>query len=192
MLNLILFGPPGSGKGTQALKLAEHYQLVHISTGDLFRYEMGNNTPLGIEAKQYMAKGELVPDAITIGMLRNKVESCPDAAGFIFDGFPRTINQAKALDKFLKEKGTAISKLIELEVGDEEIVKRILLRGAASSRSDDNDKEVILNRIDVYRRETAPVFDYYAQFGKSAKLTGTGDIQEIYKNLRFILDEILI
>jgi adenylate kinase len=192
MLNLILFGPPGSGKGTQALKLAEHYHLVHISTGDLFRYEMGNNTPLGIEAKQYMAKGELVPDAITIGMLRNKVESCPDAAGFIFDGFPRTINQAKALDKFLKEKGTAISKLIELEVGDEEIVKRILLRGAASSRSDDNDKEVILNRIDVYRRETAPVFDYYAQFGKSAKLTGTGDIQEIYKNLRFILDEILI
>lgn len=192
MLNLILFGPPGSGKGTQALKLAEHYHLVHISTGDLFRYEMGNNTPLGIEAKQYMAKGELVPDAITIGMLRNKVESCPDAAGFIFDGFPRTINQAKALDKFLKEKGTAISKLIELEVGDEEIVKRILLRGAASSRSDDNDKEVILNRIDVYRRETAPVFDYYAQFGKSAKLTGTGDIQEIYENLRFILDEILI
>lgn len=192
MLNLILFGPPGSGKGTQATKLADHYRLVHISTGDLFRYEMSNNTPLGIQAKDYMAKGELVPDAVTIGMLRNKVESCPDAGGFIFDGFPRTIAQAKALDKLLAEKGTAISKLIELEVGDAEIIKRILKRGAESSRSDDNDEEIIRNRIEVYRRETAPVFDYYAQFSKSAKLGGIGDIEDIYSNLCFVLDEILI
>lgn len=192
MLNLILFGPPGSGKGTQAVQLASHYRLVHISTGDLFRHEMGNQTPLGIKAREYMDKGELVPDAITIGMLRNKVEASAGAAGFIFDGFPRTIKQAKALDELLSELGTSVSKLIELQVDDDEIIDRILKRGTISGRADDNNREIIQNRIEVYRRETAPVFDYYAQKGKSAKVTGTGKIENIYANLCFVLDEILI
>src|SRR5690606_41141868 len=123
MINLILFGPPGSGKGTQAAKLIETYNLLHISTGDLFRYEMGNNTPLGQKAKSYMEKGELVPDEVTIGMLKNKVDANPDVNGYIFDGFTRTVNQAKALDDLLEEKGTEVTGLVSLEVDDEEIVR---------------------------------------------------------------------
>jgi adenylate kinase len=149
MINLILFGPPGSGKGTQATKLVEQFRLVHISTGDLFRYEMSHNTPLGQEAKAYMAKGELVPDSVTIGMLRNKVEAHPEAGGFIFDGFPRTIPQAQALDKLLAENHTAVTGLLALHVDDEEIVQRIKLRGTTSGRADDNDESIIRNRINV-------------------------------------------
>jgi adenylate kinase len=146
MINLILFGPPGSGKGTQASKLVEKYQLLHISTGDLFRYEIGNDTPLGLEAKAYMQKGELVPDSVTIGMLRNKVEANPKAHGFIFDGFPRTVAQAEALDELMAERGTAIDKLILLDVGDDEIVDRLLERGKTSGRADDRNEATTIMR----------------------------------------------
>lgn len=183
MINLILFGPPGSGKGTQAAKLVEKYDLLHISTGDLFRYEMGNNTPLGLEAKSYIEKGELVPDSVTIGMLRNKVEANPDMEGYIFDGFPRTVAQAEALDNLLAEEGNEVSQLLMLEVSDEEIINRLLLRGKESGRSDDQDEQVIANRIAVYRRETTPVYDYYAAKGKSHQIYGIGDIDDIFASL---------
>lgn len=188
MINLILFGPPGSGKGTQAAKLVEKYKLVHISTGDLFRYEMSNDTPLGKLAKSYIEKGELVPDAVTIGMLKNKVEANPDARGFIFDGFPRTVAQAEALDELLEEKGTAVSALLSLAVSDEEITQRILLRGETSGRADDNDEEIIRNRIEVYKNETTPVFDYYAKAGKAQMIDGMGSIEEIFDRLCAAID----
>jgi adenylate kinase len=187
MINIILFGPPGSGKGTQAAFLIEEYQLIHISTGDLFRYEMGNDTPLGREAKSYMAKGELVPDSVTIGMLRNKVEAHPDAKGFIFDGFPRTIPQAIALDQLLTEKNAAVSGLIALKVDDEEIVQRILLRGQQSGRPDDSDESIIRVRLEVYKNETTPVFDYYAQQNKSYNVNGVGSIDEIASRLSEVI-----
>lgn len=189
-INLVLFGPPGSGKGTQASKLIEKYDLLHISTGDLFRYEMGNNTPLGLKAKEYMAKGELVPDAVTIGMLRNKVESNPDVKGYIFDGFPRTIPQAEALDQLLAEKNEKVSALIALEVNDEEIVQRILQRGKSSGRPDDNDEEVIRKRIHVYNEETSQVFDHYDLQKKSYKLPGVGSIEEIFASLCGLIDSL--
>ncbi|MCH2083037.1 MAG: adenylate kinase [Saprospiraceae bacterium] len=190
MINLILFGPPGSGKGTQAAKLVEKYNLLHISTGDLFRYEMGNNTPLGLEAKSYINKGELVPDSVTIGMLRNKVEANPDVAGYIFDGFPRTIPQSEALDKLMAEMDQKISKLIMLDVEDVEIVTRLLERGKTSGRKDDADEGVIRNRIDVYKDNTFPVYDFYAQSGTSVKVDGMGSIEEIFDRLCAQIDAI--
>lgn len=190
MLNLILFGPPGSGKGTQAAFLVEKYQLLHISTGDLFRYEIGNNTPLGQLAKSYINKGELVPDSVTIGMLKNKVDANPGVKGIIFDGFPRTVAQAEALDSLLDEMGSCVSALIALDVSDEEITQRILLRGQTSGRADDNDPTIIRNRIDVYKNETTPVFDYYAQSGKSLKINGVGSIEEIFGRLCEAIDRL--
>lgn len=190
MVNLILFGPPGSGKGTQALRLVKKYNLVHISTGDLFRYEMSHNTPLGLKAKEFIAKGELVPDEVTIGMLRNKVESHPEASGFIFDGFPRTIPQAQALDHLMEEEGTTIHLLIALQVDDEEIVHRIKLRGVSSGRADDSDEQIIRNRIVVYNTETAPVFDFYAEQGKSHSVNGIGSIDEIFDRLCNVIDSV--
>lgn len=183
MINLILFGPPGSGKGTQAAKLVDKYQLLHISTGDLFRYEIGNSTPLGLEAKSYMDRGMLVPDSVTIGMLRNKVEANPDVAGFIFDGFPRTIPQSEALNALMDEKGQTISKLIMLEVPDEELVVRLSERGKTSGRPDDAHEDVIRKRIAVYKAETSPVFDFYAEYGRSIKINGVGAIEEIFDRL---------
>lgn len=183
MINLILFGPPGSGKGTQAAKLVEKYNLLHISTGDLFRYEIGNSTPLGMEAKSYMDKGELVPDSVTIGMLRNKVEANPEAAGYIFDGFPRTVPQAQALDQLMGELNTSISKLILLDVDDDEIVTRLLERGKTSGRSDDQSEGTIRNRIGVFKSETSPVFDFYAEQDKSVKVQGVGTIDMIFDRL---------
>ena len=191
MLNLILFGPPGSGKGTQAEKLVEKYNLLHISTGDLFRYEMSNDTPLGLEAKSYMAKGRLVPDSVTIGMLRNKVESTPDVQGYIFDGFPRTIPQAEALDALLAEKGQAIDSLVALQVPEDEIVARLLNRGKSSGRDDDNDEKIIRTRFKVYLKETAVVFDHYDQFGKSESINGIGDINHIFDNICAVIDEVV-
>ena len=190
MINLILFGPPGSGKGTQAARLVEKYNLVHISTGDLFRYEMSNNTPLGEKAKSYIAKGELVPDEVTIGMLPNKVEAHPEAAGFIFDGFPRTIPQAQALDRLMEEEHTTIHILLALQVDDAEIIQRIKLRGATSGRPDDNDETIIRNRIAVYKNETAPVYDYYAEQSKSHSINGIGEIDEIFDRLAAIVDSV--
>jgi adenylate kinase len=190
MINLILFGPPGSGKGTQATQLAEKYNLIHISTGDLFRYELGNNTPLGLKAKEYMSKGELVPDSVTMGMLRNKVESLPDAKGFIFDGVPRTTPQAEILDAMLEEKDSAVMALVALIVQEEEIVNRLLLRGTSSGRADDSDEAVIRKRIRVYENETTPVFDYYDKVGKSHKIDGLGTIEEIFDRLCTKIDAV--
>lgn len=183
MMNIILFGPPGSGKGTQAKNLVEKYELLHISTGDLFRYEIGNSTELGVLAKSYMSKGELVPDHVTIGMLKNKVNANPDVKGYIFDGFPRNVNQSEALDAFLAEKGESVNVLLQLDVDDEEIVKRILNRGKTSGRSDDNDESIIRNRIAVFSEETAPVYDYYDKVGKSTRINGIGSLDEIFARL---------
>ncbi len=183
MINIILFGPPGSGKGTQAAKLLEKYNLLHISTGDLFRYEIGNKTELGLKARSYMDKGELVPDSVTIGMLRNKVEANPDVEGYIFDGFPRTVPQSKALDILLAEKGEEVTMLLELLVNDEEIVSRLLERAKVSGRSDDADESIIRNRIEVYKKNTTPVADFYAKTGKTHKINGIGEIEEVFERL---------
>lgn len=188
MLNIILFGPPGSGKGTQAANLVDKYDLLHISTGDLFRYEMSNDTELGLLAKSYIKKGELVPDEITIGMLKNKVNANPAAKGYIFDGFPRNIAQSEALDKFLAEKAQKVDILLQLDVDDDEIVARILNRGKTSGRSDDNDESIIRNRISVYNEETAPVFDYYDQSGISNRIDGIGSLDEIFARLSEAID----
>ena len=169
MVNLILFGPPGSGKGTQAEKLAAQYELLHISTGDMFRYEIKYGTPLGLEAKSYTDRGELVPDSVTIGMLQSRVDANPQVKGFIFDGFPRTIPQSEALDTFLNARKTPITALLMLEVPDEELVTRLLGRGQISGRADDADENIIRNRIQVYKNETNPVFDHYAAQPKAAK-----------------------
>jgi adenylate kinases len=190
MTNIILFGPPGSGKGTQAALLIEKYGFVHISTGDLFRYEMSNDTPLGQEAKAYIAKGELVPDSVTIGMLRNKVEKHPDAQGFIFDGFPRTIPQAEALDALLQSMGTEVAGLIALDVAEEEIVQRILKRGLTSGRTDDTDEATVRKRILVYLNETAPVFDFYNKMHKSHSVNGLGGIEDISARLNEVVDSL--
>lgn len=190
MINLILFGPPGSGKGTQAKKLVEKYGLLHISTGDLFRYEMGNNTPLGLEAKSYIEKGALVPDSVTVGMLRNKVEANPKVPGYIFDGFPRTIPQSEALDALVAEKNNQISKLVMLDVDDDELVKRLLERGKTSGRKDDANEKVIRNRIVVYKQKTAPVFDFYAAQNKSVKVNGLGTVETIFSRLCKVVDSI--
>ncbi len=189
MINLILFGPPGSGKGTQASLLEKQYGLVHISTGDLFRKEIGDGTPLGKEAQAYISRGELVPDEVTIAMLRQKVEAHPEAQGFIFDGFPRTLAQAEALDRLMASENTAIHLLIALDVDDEQIVQRIKGRAAVSGRADDNDENIIRNRIAVYKTETTPVFDYYARSGKSYRVNGVGSIEEIFARLCAIIDD---
>ena len=190
MINLILFGPPGSGKGTQAAKLVEKYQLLHISTGDLFRYELGNNTPLGEEARSYMSKGELVPDAITIKMLKKKVDANPGVKGYIFDGFPRTIPQAKALVNLMNESGYEISGLVALDVEDNELVKRLLERGKTSGREDDTNEAIIRNRIEVYKSETSPVFNFFAESEKSHSVQGLGSIEEIFERLCKVIDSL--
>ena len=188
MLNIILFGPPGSGKGTQAAKLIDKYNLFHISTGDMFRYELSNNTELGQLARSYMDKGQLVPDSVTISMLQKRVEDNPDVKGFIFDGFPRTTTQAEALDSFLAGRGQSINGLIELLVNEDEIVKRILLRGASSGRADDNDESIIRNRFTVYRNETTPVGEHYSALGKAHKIEGIGGINDIFEKLCATID----
>ena len=190
MMNIILFGPPGSGKGTQAKKLVEQFNLLHISTGDLFRYEIGNKTELGTKAKAFMDKGDLVPDEVTIGMLNNKVAANPDVKGYIFDGFPRTVNQAEALDRLLQTKGLAVAALVALDVEDDEIVKRLLERGKTSGRADDNNEEVIRKRIRVYNDTTAVVYNYYDQFGKSQRIPGKGGIDEIFERICRSLEKV--
>jgi len=188
MLNLILFGPPGSGKGTQAEFLIKKFNILHISTGDLFRYEIGNNTELGRKAKEYMSKGELVPDSVTIGMLENKVNENPGVKGIIFDGFPRTNIQAQALDSFLEKKGISITALIALDVAEDELVRRLLRRGESSGRPDDVNEEIIKNRIAVYKNETAPVFDYYKKFDKAVFIDGMGTVDEIFDRICTSID----
>lgn len=190
MLNLILFGPPGSGKGTQAARLVENYHLVHISTGDLFRAEMEAGTELGLRANDFMSRGELVPDEVTIGILRNKMLAHREAEGFIFDGFPRTVPQAEALDGLLEMMGQQIDALIMLDVPEEEIVKRILLRGQNSSRPDDNDEEIIRTRFKVYLTKTAILYDYYDAKGKAYKVPGLGTIDDIFHSLCEAIDSL--
>lgn len=189
MLNILIFGAPGSGKGTQAPKLVEKYGLVHISTGDLFRFEMSNNTPLGMKAKEFIAKGELVPDEVTFGMLKNKVESVEETNGFIFDGFPRTIPQAMMLDAYLKEKGTSVTLLVELLVPQEELERRLLLRGESSGRADDKDIDIIRNRLQVYANETSAVSGHYSLENKSFTIKGVGEIDEIFDRICGVIGE---
>ena len=192
MINLILFGPPGSGKGTQAAKLVEQYNLYHISTGDMFRSEIGNKTELGLLAKSYMDKGALVPDEVTINMLAKRVEDNPKVKGFIFDGFPRTVAQATALDKMLAEKGTPITALLELVVPAEELIVRLMNRAKTSGRVDDGKPNIIKNRIQVYRETTAPVANYYDEQDKTYKVKGLGSIEEITAKLTDALDSVLM
>ena len=190
MTNVILFGPPGSGKGTQAQKLAEKFNFLHISTGDLFRAEIGNKTELGREAMSYISKGLLVPDEITIGMLRKKVEENHEVKGVIFDGFPRNVLQAEALDDLLAKRDQMISALIALEVNDQEIINRILERSKTSGRTDDANEEIIKNRISVYKDETTPVFDYYQETGQSYRINGMGSIEEIFDRLSDLIESL--
>ncbi len=186
---IILFGPPGSGKGTQAKMLENKYGLLQISTGDLFRYELSNNTPLGQEARAFMDKGQLVPDAITIRMLNAKIESSQDVVGYLLDGFPRTIAQAEALDSLLATRGDKMIQLISLVVDEEEIVKRLLERGKSSGRADDANDQVIRNRISVYKQETSPVYDYYDTKGLASSVVGMGEISEIQDRLIALIDK---
>ena len=191
MLNLILFGPPGCGKGTQAIKLAEEFQLLHISTGDLLRNEVKTETPLGVEAKKFMDKGEYVPDEVMIGMISNKIdEFAGKVKGIIFDGFPRTTPQAEALDKLLEFKNTSIKKVIALEVEEEEIVERILLRGKTSGWSDDNDEATIRKRFNIYQKETAPVAALYAAKDLFTSVKGIGEIDEIFELLKAEIEQL--
>lgn len=183
MLNIVLFGPPGAGKGTQSENLIARYQLVHLSTGDIFRYNIKGETELGKLAKSFMDKGELVPDSVTISMLESEVNKHEDAKGFIFDGFPRTGAQAEALDAFLASKDDGITCMLALEVNEVELKARLLNRAKSSGRPDDADPAVIENRINVYNRETAPVAEYYKAQGKYKGIDGIGTIEEISERL---------
>lgn len=183
MLNVVLFGPPGSGKGTQSKKLIQKYGLIHLSTGDIFRANMQGGTDLGNLAKSYMDKGDLVPDEVTIKMLEAEVNKHVAPKGFIFDGFPRTTAQAQALDAFLSTKGWAISGMLALEVNDEELKKRLLLRGQESGRADDQDPVIIANRINEYNNKTAPLKSYYEAQGKYRGVQGEGEIDHIFSTL---------
>lgn len=189
MLNIVLFGPPGAGKGTQSAKLIEKYHLVHLSTGDIFRANIKSATELGVLAKSYIDKGQLVPDEVTIGMLAGEVNKNPDAKGFIFDGFPRTQAQAKALDELLVSKGTGITMMLALEVEEEELRKRLLLRGKDSGRADDQDPAVIQKRIDVYNGETMPVKEFYQLQDKYRGIDGIGEIEAIFNALCAEIDK---
>lgn len=184
MLNIILFGPPGSGKGTQAANLVEEYGLIHISTGDLLRAEIKEETPLGLEAQKFMDQGKLVPDDVVIGMISSKLDNNPNARGIIFDGFPRTIAQADALDNLLEFKKSPIQVVLSLQVGEEELVTRLKKRGATSGRADDQDESVIRKRIDVYRNETEPVAGYYDKQDKLVNIPGEGNIEQTFELLK--------
>jgi adenylate kinase len=180
MFNIILFGPPGSGKGTQSEQLIAKYQLKHLSTGDLLRSEIAGKTPLGLEAKNFMDKGQLVPDEVVIGMISSALDANPQAKGFLFDGFPRTEAQSEALDKLLQLKKTEIGVFLALQVSEEELIKRLLNRGLTSGRSDDTNEEVIKARITEYEKKTKVVADYYAKFDKVVNIKGEGTVEEIF------------
>ena len=183
MFNLILFGPPGSGKGTQSEKIVERFDLIHLSTGNLLRQEISEKTPLGLEAKNFMDKGQLVPDEVVIGMIDTCLVKHPDAKGFLSDGFPRTSAQAEALDKLLALKKTAITQVLALEVSEDELVRRLLERGKTSGRTDDTNESVIRKRFAVYKGETEPVGDHYEKQGKFERIPGEGSVDEIFQQL---------
>ena len=189
MFNLILFGPPGSGKGTQSEKLIAKYGLKHLSTGDLLRYEINRQTPLGQEAQNFMDKGQLVPDEVVIGMISSALDSNPGCKGFLFDGFPRTSAQAEALDRLLELKKAPIAVMLALDVSEEELVKRLLKRGETSGRSDDTNEGVIRARIIEYHNKTAVVADYYRKFDKVVMVKGEGTVDEIFSALCSEIDK---
>ena len=190
MLNLVLFGPPGAGKGTQSELLIDNYNLVHLSTGDILRGEIAAGTALGLEAKLLMDKGDLVPDSVVIGMIKSKLENNPDAKGFIFDGFPRTTAQAEALDTLLTELNTAISSMLSLQVDDKELTKRLLLRGKDSGRADDQNENIIRNRIKEYNNKTLPLKEFYGAQNKLQEIEGIGSIDEINQKLCNAIDNL--
>ncbi len=192
MFNLILFGPPGCGKGTQSDKLVTKYGLVHLSTGNLLRQEIKDKTPLGLEAKSFIDKGQLVPDEVVIGMVDSYFDQHKEAKGFLFDGFPRTVAQAIALDKLLDLKRTEIGKVLILNVNEHELIKRLVLRGKTSGRSDDADENIQRNRQEVYKKETLPVADYYSTSKKVATVDGKGEIQEVFERLSSLIDSKIV
>ena len=191
MINIVLFGPPGSGKGTQAVKIAEKYDLLHISTGDLFRNAIKNETEMGLKAKAFIVKGNLVPDEVTIGMMNAVINETPNVNGIIFDGFPRTVAQAEALDVFLNEKKKPVSRMIKLDVSEKELIARLLNRGKDSGRADDQDTKIIQNRISVYNEQTLPVANFYEKQDKLTHLKGEGSINVIFDRICSVLDEIV-
>ncbi|MFD2907323.1 adenylate kinase [Flavobacterium ardleyense] len=190
MINIVLFGKPGAGKGTQAEFLKKKYNLVHLSTGDIFRFNIKNDTELGKLAKTYMDKGDLVPDAVTIQMLESEVDKNPDVAGFLFDGFPRTIAQAKALDLFLNGKKQEITATIALAADDNILVARLLERGKTSGRPDDQDEVKIRNRYDEYNLKTAPLMDFYKAQDKFHAVDGIGSIEEVTARLEAVINSL--
>ena len=192
MLNLVLFGPPGAGKGTQSEKLLEKYGLIHLSTGDILRGEIKAGTELGVKAKSLIEAGNLVPDAVVIGMIGNKISENIEGNGFIFDGFPRTQAQAEALDKLLEKKGTGVSVMLSLEVKETELVNRLLERGKISGRADDATEETIKNRIGVYNKETSVLIDFYSAQKKQIGIQGIGKIDEIFGKLCTAIDSIKV
>ena len=192
MINIILFGPPGAGKGTQSAKIIEKYSLLHIATGDLFRKHLKEGRPLGNLAKEYMHKGNLVPDQVVIDMVDDKIKSAENTSGIIFDGFPRTIPQAQALDKLLNSKGAPIKVLIELVVPEDELMKRLADRAMKENRPDDAKPEVIEHRIALYKGETVAVAEYYKNLGKYASVVGVGQIENIFSNICREIDKTLL
>lgn len=191
MLNLILFGPPGAGKGTQSEQLIDAYDLKHISTGDLLRAERKAGTELGVKANEYIAKGELVPDEVVVGMVRNFMKEHSSSKGFIFDGFPRTTPQAEALDNLLAEFGAKIDVVLGLEVNEDELVKRLLLRGETSGRADDQSEETIRNRFKEYQTKTLPLMDYYTKKNSYVGVNGMGEIDQIQTSLLEEINKVL-
>ncbi len=187
-MNIVLFGPPGAGKGTQSKFLTEQYGLEHLSTGDLLRAEIQAETPLGLQAQELMSAGELVPDDLVVGMIRNRLKDDPKSKGFVFDGFPRTRAQAEALDSTLVKLGSSITVMLALEVEEEELVKRLLGRGETSGRPDDKSEEVVRKRIREYEKKTAPLKEYYEEQGKLRRIHGMGSIAEITARLTAAID----
>ncbi len=190
MLNIVIFGPPGAGKGTQAQFLTRSFGLIHLSTGELLRGEIENGTKLGLEAKKLIDQGNLAPDEVVVEMIRNKLEANQDAKGFIFDGFPRTVKQAEALDKLLDEMGVQVSGMLCLEVEKPELIRRLLNRGKKYGRTDDQDDSIIRNRINIYNEKTLPLIEYYNRQGKSYVIKGNGTIEEIAGRLKAVVEKL--
>lgn len=191
MFNIVLFGPPGVGKGTQACKLVGKYGFNHISTGEAIREEIARGTELGLSVKEYIEAGCLAPDDLVVGIVEDYIERHPDSRGNIFDGFPRTINQAEVFDQLLVECGKTIDVMLSLEVSDDELVRRLLLRGRDSGRADDADEKVIRNRIDIYKAQTAVVASYYEPQGKYCPVDGTGTVDEVFARLCARIDSLM-